>query len=86
MAIWRFQYRKRYEITCDAKNDEPDCGAVEAFQYRKRYEITCDFKWHNFRSIPMKEFQYRKRYEITCDKILDALMSHPDGVSIPQAV
>ena len=36
-----FQYRKRYEITCDFAvsyiTDKP-----EKFQYRKRYEITCD--------------------------------------------
>ena len=37
-----FQYRKRYEVTCD----EVDNTAVDPkgeFQYRKRYEVTCDF-------------------------------------------
>ena len=36
-----FQYRKRYEVTCD------DVGMLDGipeteFQYRKRYEVTCD--------------------------------------------
>ena len=37
-----FQYRKRYEITCDAIDDAVTTIATTAFQYRKRYEITCD--------------------------------------------
>ena len=36
-----FQYRKRYEITCDKAAVAAKFAAVE-FQYRKRYEITCD--------------------------------------------
>ena len=37
-----FQYRKRYEITCDSSSyDSPSYGNLP-FQYRKRYEITCD--------------------------------------------
>ena len=36
-----FQYRKRYEITCD--DDAVTVGTPHhGFQYRKRYEITCD--------------------------------------------
>ena len=36
-----FQYRKRYEVTCDDKVVELFMEA-RAFQYRKRYEVTCD--------------------------------------------
>ena len=36
-----FQYRKRYEITCD-KKDQGEKKKQAVFQYRKRYEITCD--------------------------------------------
>ena len=36
-----FQYRKRYEVTCDKKS-ENDLIKKAAFQYRKRYEVTCD--------------------------------------------
>ena len=36
-----FQYRKRYESTCDGKRSV-ERHEGETFQYRKRYEITCD--------------------------------------------
>ncbi len=36
-----FQYRKRYEITCDYDKIEL-INSMIRFQYRKRYEITCD--------------------------------------------
>ena len=36
-----FQYRKRYEVTCDS--DEKLAKVFsDWFQYRKRYEVTCD--------------------------------------------
>ena len=36
-----FQYRKRYEVTCDYK--VTSMSSIHfAFQYRKRYEVTCD--------------------------------------------
>ena len=38
----RFQYRKRYEITCDDHDQNAVNREREWFQYRKRYEITCD--------------------------------------------
>ena len=41
LADWLFQYRKRYEITCDQKGETLEELPAE-FQYRKRYEITCD--------------------------------------------
>ena len=37
-----FQYRKRYEITCDDHDQNAVNREREWFQYRKRYEITCD--------------------------------------------
>ena len=60
-----FQYRKRYEVTCDI--EELAGKELELlFQYRKRYEVTCDYIACN---IPLSSywFQYRKRYEVTCD-------------------
>ena len=36
-----FQYRKRYEVTCDEGSTTTDTPTFE-FQYRKRYEVTCD--------------------------------------------
>ena len=38
----RFQYRKRYEVTCDVPLARVLLVAVLGFQYRKRYEVTCD--------------------------------------------
>ena len=37
-----FQYRKRYEITCDFIEFNVSRHISTEFQYRKRYEITCD--------------------------------------------
>ena len=36
-----FQYRKRYEVTCDLEWHSL-IGSDFRFQYRKRYEVTCD--------------------------------------------
>ena len=36
-----FQYRKRYEVTCDVSGLVKKQKDAE-FQYRKRYEVTCD--------------------------------------------
>ena len=36
-----FQYRKRYEVTCDFSKQNSQTW-VPSFQYRKRYEVTCD--------------------------------------------
>ena len=41
ISILLFQYRKRYEITCDGKEGK-EVAFFTLFQYRKRYEITCD--------------------------------------------
>ena len=37
-----FQYRKRYEVTCDALGGGFLGNIIGPFQYRKRYEVTCD--------------------------------------------
>ena len=42
-GLLKFQYRKRYEITCDDSYWNWGYRIVR-FQYRKRYEITCDMK------------------------------------------
>ena len=80
-----FQYRKRYEVTCDCRSSPRSCDARSSFQYRKRYEVTCDDKGfiilaHNIM------FQYRKRYEVTCDVHSEPHIAESLYVSIPQAV
>ena len=81
-----FQYRKRYEVTCDMRRMTNPIAARLMFQYRKRYEVTCDTLGGKSVRPRGGRFQYRKRYEVTCD------MGHKDGiralirVSIPQAV
>ena len=79
-----FQYRKRYEVTCDIEVMMTDCCA-SPFQYRKRYEVTCD---ETRRSATGREwkFQYRKRYEVTCDGQRVHRSVSGATVSIPQAV
>ena len=63
-----FQYRKRYEVTCDYTDLRGDTKKPE-FQYRKRYEVTCDDEHDLAYGIGVR-FQYRKRYEVTCDLAL----------------
>ena len=63
-----FQYRKRYEVTCD-KFDGVSCIAEISFQYRKRYEVTCDGVCSCKHVHSRGSFQYRKRYEVTCDSV-----------------
>ena len=41
-----FQYRKRYEVTCDDILRNITNSPSTAFQYRKRYEVTCDYEIH----------------------------------------
>ena len=81
----RFQYRKRYEITCDYAPPSPFL-TFSMFQYRKRYEITCDPNHYWILIFKGHEFQYRKRYEITCDAGRCGTGTFLRVVSIPQAV
>ena len=62
-----FQYRKRYEVTCDRPCMATISGLNPWFQYRKRYEVTCDRRWYALCKFIFWQFQYRKRYEVTCD-------------------
>ena len=80
-----FQYRKRYEITCDFLpcflSDRPGFGFNTASGMRSHATSSyCCYK------ILKKEFQYRKRYEITCDHGEIAGHGYSLEVSIPQAV
>ena len=83
--VVQFQYRKRYEITCD-ENVIAEPSFIEEFQYRKRYEITCDTRINPTDEQDNYKFQYRKRYEITCDDAHQQERSSSAHVSIPQAV
>ena len=40
----QFQYRKRYEVYCNAAIVQAKEAAYMAFQYRKRYEVYCNRK------------------------------------------
>ena len=42
LNVETFQYRKRYEVTCDLKYSWRLLQLFCSFQYRKRYEVTCD--------------------------------------------
>ena len=79
-----FQYRKRYEVTCD-RAPPSDKGGRRQFQYRKRYEVTCD-SYASGVNGAVVGFQYRKRYEVTCDEVRQYLIRALLRVSIPQAV
>ena len=79
-----FQYRKRYEITCDVRYHFQETRP-KSFQYRKRYEITCDQSVTPYATL-IPAFQYRKRYEITCDIWKQRSVAVSTVVSIPQAV
>ena len=82
----KFQYRKRYEVTCDYVMFDTGIDVYQKFQYRKRYEVTCDVgRWQDG-SAALRAFQYRKRYEVTCDYKPSAHITEEDRVSIPQAV
>ena len=54
-GIITFQYRKRYEITCDRISKE-QLRKSELFQYRKRYEITCDSNEPDCAQVEAKGF------------------------------
>ena len=61
-----FQYRKRYEITCDVyvpnyKEEKQMCFNTASGM---RSHVTTVV---NTKSRSTTMFQYRKRYEITCD-------------------
>ena len=79
-----FQYRKRYEVTCDMILTLIK-DLIYRFQYRKRYEVTCDMILTLIKDL-IYRFQYRKRYEVTCDTCIRLDGEKMRHVSIPQAV
>ena len=81
-----FQYRKRYEVTCDAQSQCLLVAGQWRFQYRKRYEVTCDL-----------EVALYSNSLISCFNTASGMRSHVTDrkgnkqavyydVSIPQAV
>ena len=68
----RFQYRKRYEITCDAELED-GMEITLKFQYRKRYEITCDFPPPCEQGIRSRGFNTASgmRSHVTCRALVD---------------
>ena len=66
---WVFQYRKRYEITCDTCiSHDKICNKCVSIP-----QAVWDHMWLQkilHMATPARVFQYRKRYEITCDKAI----------------
>ena len=80
-----FQYRKRYEITCDLTGEYEQTPSFFGFNtasgMRSHVTAVClDI------SVVRLAFQYRKRYEITCDQVANPSACKVSPVSIPQAV
>ena len=69
----RFQYRKRYEVTCDIDENGAEQNGTGGFNTASgmRSHVTREVvrPWAG-----MDAFQYRKRYEVTCDTFI-SLMS-----------
>ena len=65
----KFQYRKRYEVTCDSRRKfvEALCRAGFNTASGMRSHVT---KRKKERLLSGTRFQYRKRYEVTCDNAL----------------
>ena len=66
MPMWAFQYRKRYEVTCDMPDEQLENPDLASFNTASgmRSHVTTKEKPNN---IIIVLFQYRKRYEVTCD-------------------
>ena len=83
--VTKFQYRKRYEVTCDLR-------FVKLLETNKLcFNTASGMRSHatgyqRFIADKPEEFQYRKRYEVTCDLLSLVLQWELVGVSIPQAV
>ena len=87
--IFMFQYRKRYEVTCDLSSSTKLSWSIASmgFQYRKRYEVTCDLTLYTKHgmdlilvSIPQAVWGHMWH-----GRLLPPCWKGP-GVSIPQAV
>ena len=64
----QFQYRKRYEITCDEKWKKERRRKGGGFNTASgmRSHVTGNV---DVGQVTVWQFQYRKRYEITCDSV-----------------
>ena len=67
-----FQYRKRYEVTCDMFR----AGYLNLFT--RRFNTASGMRSHVTKVLKVAAsrpdtFQYRKRYEVTCDFVLKSL-------------
>ena len=80
-----FQYRKRYEVTCDTIEKMVSRTIFSSFNTASgmRSHVTSALE---FPVEAAEVFQYRKRYEVTCDFVKYARLDAEGHVSIPQAV
>ena len=80
-----FQYRKRYEVTCDEAVADGAIAPLTGFNTASgmRSHVTPDSSAVKGEAVA---FQYRKRYEVTCDHVAMRLLDLVEQVSIPQAV
>ena len=83
-VVGAFQYRKRYEVTCDLEACPASIG-------RRSFNTASGMRSHVTRdevdeTMGVLLFQYRKRYEVTCDAFLWQQGRGCRSVSIPQAV
>ena len=64
-----FQYRKRYEVTCDDGRGKGSVELLVRFNTASgmRSHVTKEICWLEDQLLQM--FQYRKRYEVTCDSV-----------------
>ena len=75
-CIYLFQYRKRYEVTCDSNR----LSFVTLNRFVSIPQAVWGHMWlirnHSIYIFAM-EFQYRKRYEVTCDFRFDVNVEVP---------
>ena len=68
IELIKFQYRKRYEVTCDSLTRDRPRKIPRSFNTASgmRSHVTSP---SGRSSSPAARFQYRKRYEVTCDSV-----------------
>ena len=81
----KFQYRKRYEVTCDLYIVY-GIALLVAFQYRKRYEVTCDTALRSGKEIPVPCFNTASGMRSHVTLCMRRQYPSSQDVSIPQAV
>ena len=80
-----FQYRKRYEVTCDFVKVDGKIVCMR-FQYRKRYEVTCDGKEFGRSIEEIHRFNTASGMRPHVTLVLEVFEVSVFQVSIPQAV